>query len=66
VAHARWRVSEIQAAMAFRADYVICGTSKRHRVKQLGNGVTPPAAECFIRAVIASLDTTRTDLEEAA
>jgi DNA (cytosine-5)-methyltransferase 1 len=48
-------VPEIQAAMAFRPDYVICGTNKRYRVKQLGNGVTPPAAEFLIRSVVDSL-----------
>jgi DNA (cytosine-5)-methyltransferase 1 len=54
-------VPEIQAAMAFTPDYVITGT-KRERVRQLGNGVTPPAAEWLIRAVVASL----IDGEEAA
>ena len=49
-------VAEIQAAMAFRADYVVCGTSKRDRVRQLGNGVTPPAAEWLIRAAVRALD----------
>lgn len=49
-------VAEIQAAMAFRPDYVICGTAKRDRVHQLGNGVTPPAAEWLIRAVVTALD----------
>jgi DNA (cytosine-5)-methyltransferase 1 len=48
-------VREIQAAMAFTPDYVITG-SKREQVCQLGNGVTPPAAEWLIRAVVASLD----------
>lgn len=50
-------VPEIQAAMAFTPDYVITGT-KREQVRQLGNGVTPPAAEWLIRAVVASLDGT--------
>lgn len=48
------QVPEIQAAMAFTPDYVITG-NKRERVRQLGNGVTPPAAEWLIRAVVASL-----------
>lgn len=48
-------VSEIQAAMAFTPDYIVTG-SKREQVKQLGNGVTPPAAEWLIRAVVESLD----------
>jgi DNA (cytosine-5)-methyltransferase 1 len=47
-------VPEIQAAMAFTPDYVVTG-NKREQVKQLGNGVTPPAAEFLIRAVVASL-----------
>lgn len=47
-------VPEIQAAMAFTSDYVITG-SKREQVRQLGNGVTPPAAEWLIRAVVESL-----------
>jgi DNA (cytosine-5)-methyltransferase 1 len=49
-------VAEIQAAMAFHPGYVICGTAKRDRVRQLGNGVTPPAAEFLIRAVVAALE----------
>jgi DNA (cytosine-5)-methyltransferase 1 len=48
-------VPEIQAAMAFTHDYVVTG-SKREQVKQLGNGVTPPAAEWLIRAVVESLE----------
>jgi DNA (cytosine-5)-methyltransferase 1 len=47
-------VPEIQAAMAFTPGYVLTG-NKRERVRQLGNGVTPPAAEWLIRAVVASL-----------
>ncbi|HEY1324281.1 MAG TPA: DNA cytosine methyltransferase, partial [Streptosporangiaceae bacterium] len=46
---------EIQAAMAFTADYTVTGT-RRERVRQLGNGVTPPAAEFLLRAIAASLD----------
>lgn len=46
--------SEIQAAMAFRHDYAVLG-NRREKVRQLGNGVTPPAAEFLIRAVVASL-----------
>jgi DNA (cytosine-5)-methyltransferase 1 len=48
-------VHEIQAAMAFTPDYVVEGTNKRDRVRQLGNAVTPPAAEWLIRAVTRSL-----------
>ncbi|PXY34219.1 DNA methyltransferase [Prauserella coralliicola] len=55
-------VGEIQAAMAFTPGYVLTGT-KREQVKQLGNGVTPPAAEWLVRSVAASLDH---DLEVAA
>ncbi len=47
--------SEIQAAMAFHAGYRVLG-NRREQVRQLGNGVTPPAAEWLIRAVVASLD----------
>ncbi len=45
---------EIQAAMAFRRDYQVLGT-RREQVRQLGNAVTPPAAEFLIRAVADSL-----------
>lgn len=48
-------VGEIQAAMAFTPGYRVIG-SKRERVQQLGNGVTPPAAEWLIRSVIESLE----------
>ncbi|WP_116110422.1 DNA cytosine methyltransferase [Amycolatopsis ruanii] len=68
VANASFRmltVAEIQAAMAFTPDYVITG-SKREQVRQLGNGVTPPAAEWLVRSVVASLDTTVHDSLEAA
>jgi DNA (cytosine-5)-methyltransferase 1 len=51
-------VPEIQAAMAFRPDYHVVG-SKRERVKHLGNGVTPPAAEFLIRAAVTSLSNYR-------
>lgn len=46
--------SEIQAAMAFRGDYGVLG-NRRERVRQLGNAVTPPAAEYLVRAVTESL-----------
>jgi DNA (cytosine-5)-methyltransferase 1 len=45
---------EIQAAMAFRPDYRVTG-NRREQVRQLGNGVTPPAAEWLIRALVESL-----------
>lgn len=46
---------EIQAAMAFGTEYRVLG-NRREKVRQLGNGVTPPAAEFLLRAVAASLD----------
>jgi DNA (cytosine-5)-methyltransferase 1 len=46
---------EIQAAMAFATDYRVLG-NRRERVRQLGNGVTPPAAEFLLTAVARSLD----------
>ncbi len=46
---------EIQRAMAFHDGYRVLG-NRRERVRQLGNGVTPPAAEFLLRAVAASLD----------
>jgi DNA (cytosine-5)-methyltransferase 1 len=45
---------EIQAAMAFHGDYRVLG-NRRERVRQLGNAVTPPAAEHLLRGVVASL-----------
>lgn len=45
---------EIQAAMAFLADYEVLG-NKRERVRQLGNAVTPPAARDLIAAVVESI-----------
>lgn len=45
---------EIQAAMAFESDYTILG-SKRQKVRQLGNAVTPPAMSMIVRRVIESL-----------
>ncbi|GGZ73187.1 DNA cytosine methyltransferase [Streptomyces echinoruber] len=41
---------EVQRAMAFADDYVVLG-SKRDRVKQLGNAVTPNAAEVLVCAL---------------
>ncbi|WP_100499389.1 DNA cytosine methyltransferase [Geodermatophilus chilensis] len=45
---------EIQRAMAFHGDYRVLG-NRRERVKQLGNAVTPPAAEFLLRQVTAAL-----------
>ena len=47
--------TEIAAAMAFQPGYRVLG-SKRDQVRQLGNAVTPPAAEFLLRAVVASLN----------
>lgn len=54
-------VHEIAAGMAFTPRYVLKGT-KRDQVRQLGNAVTPPAAEWLYRAVAASLGA---DVKEA-
>ncbi|MFR9753919.1 DNA cytosine methyltransferase [Nocardia sp. 004] len=45
---------EIAAAMAFRSDYIVLG-NKRQRVRQLGNAVTPPAAEILISALVEAI-----------
>jgi len=45
---------EIQAAMAFPREYVVTG-SRREKVKQLGNAVTPPVMELLMRRCITSL-----------
>lgn len=45
---------EIQSAMAFHGGYKVLG-NRRERIRQLGNGVTPPAAEFLLRAVAESL-----------
>jgi len=46
---------EIGAAMAFFADYVVLGT-KRERVRQFGNAVTPPVAEILVSALVEALN----------
>lgn len=46
--------SEIGAAMAFGADYIVLG-SKRHQVRQYGNAVTPPVAELIISALVEAV-----------
>jgi DNA (cytosine-5)-methyltransferase 1 len=46
---------EIQSAMAFYTDYRVTG-NRREKVRQLGNGVTPPAAEFLLSAVRDSLE----------
>jgi len=45
---------EIQAAMAFPREYVVTG-SRREKVKQLGNAVTPPVMRILVDRCIASL-----------
>jgi DNA (cytosine-5)-methyltransferase 1 len=45
---------EIAAAMAFTARYTVLGT-KREKVRQLGNAVTPPAAEILISALVEAI-----------
>lgn len=46
---------EIQAGMAFPADYVILG-NKRDQVRQLGNAVTPPVMQLLIERCVATLN----------
>lgn len=55
---------EIQRAMAFPDAYVICGSAKRDRVRQLGNAVTPPVAELIVSALVEAI--TGESLEVAA
>lgn len=45
---------EIQAAMAFPAEYVVTGT-RREQVRQLGNAVTPPVMRLLMERCLASL-----------
>lgn len=42
---------EIHAGMAFVPDYIVLG-SKRQKIKQLGNAVTPPVAEVLVSALV--------------
>lgn len=46
--------SEIQAAMAFPSSYVVTGT-RREKVKQLGNAVTPPVMKLLVSRCMAAL-----------
>lgn len=48
------RPHEVHKAMAFRDDYIILGNGKE-QVKQLGNGVTPPAMKWIIGRCLKSL-----------
>jgi len=45
---------EIGAAMAFAASYQVLG-SKREKVRQYGNAVTPPVAEVLISALVETI-----------
>jgi DNA (cytosine-5)-methyltransferase 1 len=45
---------EIAAAMAFTRDYIVVG-SKRDRVRQYGNAVTPPCSEVLISALVEAI-----------
>lgn len=49
------KAHEIQSAMAFNDDYIILGNQK-HKIKQLGNAVTPPVAEWLIGQVVETLN----------
>lgn len=46
---------EVQAVMAFNPEYKITGSSKRVRVRQLGNAVTPPCSEIIVSALVECL-----------
>lgn len=46
--------SEIARGMAFETDYVVLG-DKRDQVTQLGNAVTPPAAEVLVSALAEAI-----------
>ena len=46
---------EIQAAMAFPADYKVKG-NKRDQVRQLGNAVTPPAMGILMQRIVESFN----------
>nr|WP_234018572.1 DNA cytosine methyltransferase [Streptomyces sp. SID8377] len=45
---------EIGRAMSFHPDYVVLG-SKRDRVRQYGNAVTPPVAEVILCALVEAI-----------
>ena len=68
IAEVRFRMlepHEIAAAMAFRTDYIVLG-NKRQRVRQLGNAVTPPAAEILISALVEAITGEELDRYAAA
>ncbi|HET9893760.1 MAG TPA: DNA cytosine methyltransferase [Streptosporangiaceae bacterium] len=55
--------AEIGGAMAFYPDYIVLG-SKREKVRQYGNAVTPPVAEILFSALVEAIS--GEDLELAA
>jgi DNA (cytosine-5)-methyltransferase 1 len=46
---------EVQAGMAFRRDYIILGTTKRDKVRQLGNAVTSNVADVLACALVEAI-----------
>lgn len=54
---------EIHAGMAFVPDYIVLGT-KRDRVRQLGNAVTPPVSEVLVSALVECIQGHDIDWEE--
>lgn len=56
---------EIHAGMAFVPDYIVLGT-KRDKVKQLGNAVTPPVAEVLVAALVECIQGHDLDWSDAA
>ena len=59
---------EVRRAMAFEDSYVVTG-SKRDKVRQLGNAVTPPVAEVILSALVETIsgaDLERREWTEAA
>lgn len=56
---------EIRRAMSFARGYTLLG-NRRERIKQLGNAVTPPAAEFLIGRIAASLGNQPVEYDEYA
>ncbi|WP_159848565.1 DNA cytosine methyltransferase [Nocardia sp. CY41] len=57
IADVRFRMlepHEIGTAMAFAPGYIVLG-NKRQKVRQLGNAVTPPAAEVIVSALVEAV-----------
>jgi DNA (cytosine-5)-methyltransferase 1 len=46
---------EIQAAMAFRPDYLVLAKAKRDKVRLLGNAVTPNVSEVLVCALVEAI-----------